>query len=1045
MQQSLANERTEPMQAGILYECSKQQRQSSLYICQTDITINASVRLHRLKKAIQTIITPLSIVKTAFDCQAAEFTKHIATNPPRIPVIEKDFSKLSTMDKITAFNEYLLADKSKSFDLAVAPLMRFSLIKLNNKHYHLIWTRHHILMDGRSTALVLQAIFQNYCQKPVQQLQEGHITPTTVNKCYWQTILEKHHHASLAPPGDNAAKETQREVISLCSTKSAYHALEQLKLNSGCSFNTLLLAIWSITIAHYSDNPYVSLGAVRSASQSQHAIGLLINTLPIITAAQPEYHLFDFFNSVKKQLQGLKKAVMTPLGAIKESIGLYAEDNIFESIVDYKPIDLEDYLHTQFPELNLQASLSLDTPHTIALVITKKAGYFLINLNYDSGQYSQPYLQSLLTHFLRLINAACRYPQQRIKELPRLSATETLEFKKSWQQSCTKIPQHNHIVTLFEKAVAKSPHKIALLSEKEQLSFEQLNQRANQLAHYLLKQGIVPETLVAIMTTSKIDFIVAIWGVLKAGAAYLPLDNRNPEKRTQYLLKNSDARYLITEAELSHHTPEKVTAIILNQISSNLPQDNPGLILKPNQLAYVIYTSGTTAEPKGVMIESASLVNLCQAQAKLLKLDGKTRALQLASSSFDASVFEIFAPLLESAALCIPAQTICDHPASLLHFIAQHRINIITITPTHLDNLDLKSCKDLRCLVVAGEKLQTKHQQYTKQLTLINAYGPTENTVCASLKVLEADKPISIGKPLPHVQIYILDQQQQVSPLNALGEIYIGGSSLARGYLHDTTTTAQNFVTLTFFGQSARLYRSGDLARRLPNGEIEFISRHGDMVKIKGFRLSLSEIQAALLKHPAVKQAAVLKAAEENTTSISAYVVTQADKPSETELRQFLAKYLPYYMLPQAISFVKQLPYTRHGKLDSQQLLKYYDNQSQQASENSDIMNNTQQLIAATLEGISGRKATAFSDNIFDLGLNSLNLSAFMQQLEQRFSVSLAISDFFIYTRINQIAGYILHKKTDAQTQVVKHSMLPSYKPHFKKRISFPHEPSQLF
>ncbi|MGZ9226551.1 MAG: non-ribosomal peptide synthetase, partial [Anaerolineales bacterium] len=498
------------------------------------------------------------------------------------------------------------------------------------------------------------------------------------------------------------------------------------------------------------------------------------------------------------------------------------------------------------------------------------------------------------------------------------------------------------IIKLFESQVEKNPDATALIHGNQALTYRELNQRANQLAHYLQQQGVGPEISVGICMDRSLEMMVGLLGILKAGGAYIPLDPNYPEARLTFMIRDATPMFVITQA----HLVEKLRSFgvpflaidsqwesITNQRLENLSTD-----VKPDHLAYIIYTSGSTGKPKGVMIEHRSLANFTEVAGTEYAIESNDRVLQFASISFDASVEEIFPCLTRGGTLVLRTDNMLGSVGKFLQFCREMALTILDLPTSfwHQMVADLVTTEvvfptSLRLIIIGGEKAQTGpmaawFKYAPSSIRLVNTYGPTEATVVATKYDLSGGaltQNVPIGRPLLNVETFILSDHLQPVPVGVPGELYIGGAGLARGYLHQPALTSEKFILNPFSeAAGARLYKTGDLARYLPDGNIEFLGRVDSQVKIRGFRIELGEIEFALQQHPAVKQ--VIALAREDTPGekrLVAYIVPRDEELSTAqEWRQFLQSKLPDYMIPSAFVLIDKLPITKNGKIDFQAL-----------------------------------------------------------------------------------------------------------------------------
>ncbi len=452
-----------------------------------------------------------------------------------------------------------------------------------------------------------------------------------------------------------------------------------------------------------------------------------------------------------------------------------------------------------------------------------------------------------------------------LENLPVLTEQEKYQILVEWNNTTVDYPQHLCIHELFAAQVEKTPDNIAVVFDGQKLTYQELNHQANKVAHYLQSLGVGTEVLVGISVERSLEMIVGLLGILKAGAAYLPLDPTYPEERLSFMLSDSQVQVLLTQQKFVESFADSgAKTVCLDrdwELITRQNQENPTSDVTAENLAYVIYTSGSTGTPKGVMIQHRGVCNLAQAQVKLFGVNQNSRVLQFASFSFDASVWEIVMALCSGASLYLGNQDSLRPGIDLIRFLRQQSITHATLPPTALAALPKEELPNLQTLIVAGEACNPKLiAQWSKERRFFNAYGPTESTVCATVaECTFGETQPTIGRAIANIQIYILDHNLQPVPIGVPGELYIGGDGLARGYLNRPELTKEKFISNPFKKtEGSRLYKTGDLARYLPDGNIEFLGRVDNQVKIRGFRIELDEIEKLLIQHPDVKQAAVI-------------------------------------------------------------------------------------------------------------------------------------------------------------------------------------------
>ncbi|MCP4272296.1 MAG: amino acid adenylation domain-containing protein, partial [Gammaproteobacteria bacterium] len=566
--------------------------------------------------------------------------------------------------------------------------------------------------------------------------------------------------------------------------------------------------------------------------------------------------------------------------------------------------------------------------------VAKHGDAFVCDWEYCTDLFHPDTITRMTEHFEVLLVGIINKPEQTISQLPLLTETEQ-EQLQTWNQTETDYPEELTIVDLFEERVKKTPDNIALVFEDQQLSYRELNRKANQLAHYLisLKTGndngplIADNSLVGICVERSLEMVIGLLGILKAGNAYVPFDSEYPLLRLQFMLDNSSVPVMLSQSHLLERLSLPKTKVVCldsewEQIETYSGK-NPARQSGPKDLAYVIYTSGSTGKPKGVMVEHLGLANIIQAQVQKFDIQTGSQILQFVSLCFDVATADIAMTLFQGATLhLLPKQSIVVGE-NLLSQLRQRKITHLQIPVSVLSTLVLEELPDLQVIIVGGDvctsELVTK---WSKGRKFINAYGPTESTVCVSLNECKDDgnSPL-IGKPIANTHIYILDSDHNPAPPRIPGELCIAGRGLARGYLNHPGLTIEKFIEIEIFGKRQRLYKTGDLARWLPDGNLEFLGRLDNQVKLRGFRIELSEIEVNLSQHEAVKEAVVVLHNKKDNPCLAAYV-TLAMSIDEVAgiLRTWLKSRLPEYMLPSNFTVLDKLPLTPNGKIDCKAL-----------------------------------------------------------------------------------------------------------------------------
>nr|MDZ8168143.1 amino acid adenylation domain-containing protein [Nostoc sp. CmiSLP01]MDZ8284553.1 amino acid adenylation domain-containing protein [Nostoc sp. ChiSLP01] len=599
-----------------------------------------------------------------------------------------------------------------------------------------------------------------------------------------------------------------------------------------------------------------------------------------------------------------------------------------------------------------------------------------------------------------------------LQNLSVLTEQERHKILVEWNDTKVDYPKHLCIHELFAAQVEKTPDNIALVFDEQKLTYQELNHRANKVAHYLQSLGVGKEVLVGICVERSLQMIVGLLGILKAGGAYLPLDPTYPKERLSFMLSDSHVQVLLTQQKFVDEfsaSGVKIVCLDSDWESINSHHENPTSDVTAENLAYVIYTSGSTGTPKGVLIQHQGVCNLAQAQIKLFDVKPHSRVLQFASFSFDASVWEIVMALGSGASLYMGTQASLRPGADLIKFLREHSITHVTLPPTALAALPLEELPNLQTIIVAGEACNPKLiAQWSQGRRFFNAYGPTESTVCATVAECSAgDSQATIGKAIANTQVYILDSHLQPVPIGTPGELYIGGDGLARGYLNRPELTKERFIPNPFI--NSKLYKTGDLGRYLPDGNIEFLGRVDNQVKIRGFRIELDEIEKLLIQHPDVKQVAVIAREDiPGDKRLVAYIVlNQKPEAIIATLKRFLEEKLPNYMVPGVFVILDSLPLTPNGKVDRQNLPK--GDRTRPDLEETFVAprNSIEEKLASIWAELLQIEPIGINDNFFNLGGHSLIAAQMLSRIRDGFQVELFFHHIFANPTIAGLAGLI--------------------------------------
>jgi amino acid adenylation domain-containing protein/non-ribosomal peptide synthase protein (TIGR01720 family) len=1027
------------------------EQQNSAYNEALTIRLTGRLNIDILEQTINAIIQRHESLRTTFPVVEGKPIQKIAPSLKiKLLVINlKDISQ-EQIDK------QIIEELQKPFDLTQSPLLRCTLFDLGYENYILVNVFHHIIIDGWSKGILFkelskfyQALLSNstvdlpelpiqYADFAVWQRQwlQGEILENQLN--YWKKQLTG------APPLLELPTDKPRPAnpnfrghsISFQINSELTEKLKLLSQKSGVTLFMTLLAALNTLLFRYSGQDDILIGtptANRNRQEIEPLIGFFVNTLVLRNSLEGN----PTFSGLLQQARNVV-------------LEAYANQDVpFEQVVDgleierslsYNPLFQVMFALQNAPlnalELpNLKAQylaveqqrIKFDLSLVLEEIETEKGAYLEGFWEYDGDLFTPERITRMVGHFQTLLKGIVANPQQTIGELPLLTESEKQQLLVEWNQTQTSYPDHYCIHQLFEEQVVKTPDAIAVIDGEKSLTYEQLNQKANQLAYYLQNLGVKTEDLVGICIERSVLMIIGLLGILKAGAAYIPLDPNYPSERLAYMLEDSAVSVLLTQENLVDTLPNYLgTIFCLDQdgkILDHHPQDNLLHPMTSENLAYVIYTSGSTGKPKGVLIQHQSLLNLVSWHQNAFDITTIDRVTQLAGIAFDASVWEIWPYLTAGACLAIVPPDLLTSPKQLQEWLIAKKITV-SFLPTPLAEtlipLDWSPNCPLRLMLTGGDKLND-FPPTSIPFTLVNNYGPTENTVVTtSVKItpdLLTEKAPPIGRPISNTQVYILDQYQQPVPIGIPGELYIGGSGLAKGYLNRPELTDSKFIANPFSQKlSDRLYKTGDLVRYGNDGQIEFVGRIDHQVKIRGFRIELGEIETVLNQHPQVKEAIIIAREDQpGVKRLCAYVIASQNL-TVSQLRLFLQEKLPQYMVPAFFVLLDAFPLTANGKIDRCALPQPTLELEDEAALNLSPGTEKERILAAIWQRVLGLKNISINDNFFELGGDSILAIQIIAQANQA-GLQITPKQLFSHQTIAQLATVAERVSVNQTTQ----------------------------
>ncbi|MDH5548217.1 MAG: amino acid adenylation domain-containing protein, partial [Gammaproteobacteria bacterium] len=973
----------------------------------------------------------------------------------QLPVI--DLSSLPEDERESQIRVLASADARNPFNLARGPLLRTSLIRLNAKENVLLLNMHHIVSDGWSMEILVRelgALYNAFSQNmpnplpdlPIQYADFAHWQREKLQgevlerqQSYWRQQLAGASEI-LELPTDRPYPATQSyrgSNIRVSISKKITEKLLKISHSHSATLFMVLTAAYQLLLSQYSGQKDICIGtpsANRNHSELEPLIGFFINTLVIRTQLDGNPSFSELLTQVRE----------TTLDAFTH------QDLPFEQLIDelqlsrtmrHAPLVQAIFaLHTsQHGAVGASTDLQLEpiyaaNPFTkvdLDLDLTETKNGLEGYIQFATDLFNEETVQRIADTFVQLLTNIADNPQKRLSEFNLLCETEAQQMLTEWNATERELPKKQCIHLLFEDQVAQTPNATAVVCDDQTVSYLELNTRANQLAHYLRKQGIGPDSLVGLCIDRSIEFFVAVLGILKAGGAYVPLDPDYPQERLISTLQDAKVKVLLTKSHLISSLPD-IRTRVLNQLGyreilldsqwsdiAEYSNNNPVNSTQPGNLAYIIYTSGTSGKPKGVLNHHSGLFNLVQAQTEGLNITSETRSLQFFSITFDGCVWEIFGTLLSGGTLYVANQSQRQSADAIVDMMKEHRIDLATLVPSVLKNLaKIHELPELKTLVLAGEACpRSLVEQWAPGRRLINAYGPTETTICVSMaQCNDTEQSPPIGKPIQNVTTYLLDAYLNPVPLGATGELYVGGAGLARGYLNDPQLTAEKFLPDPFSASpGARLYRTGDLARYLPDGNLDYRGRADQQVKLRGFRIELGDIEHVLRIHPAVAEATVvLREDQPNNKQLCAYLIPKAGiaLPEATTLRDFVKAQLPDYMVPSTYTEIDAFPLTSSGKINLRALPQPEATAGQMFVAPQTA---TEQSLAKAWIEILKLERVGIHDNFFELGGHSLLATQLTSWVRDAFDVELPISAIFESATLAELAAHIEERQNSSQ------------------------------
>ncbi len=1040
-----------PLQQGMLFHALAAP-ESGVDIEQVICTLHEPIDPGMFRKAWETVVNRHAILRSHFEWDGQAVPHQVARSNAEISWQLEDWQHLSADECEERLERFLDQDRRRDFAMDRGPLMRLALFQCGSDLNQCVWTFHHAILDGRSFSMVLSEVFESYRahlagQEPdlpspvpfgdfLEWLRER---PRAQEEQFWREELKGFTAPTIISfdenptpgytPGPQVAEQQRLPAALTAQLQSAADSLS-------VTMNTFVQGAWALLLSHYSGHTDgdgdVVFGTTRACRygtvpDAESMIGICINTVPLRVTWETGITTRDFLQRVRGKHLALRPVEHTPLNEIQRWSAVPAPLPLFDSLVVFERQTLNDLLQDRGGAWR-QRSFEYRGQTNFPLALIAYGGEeLLLRIEFDSNRFDQQMMARMLGNLCHLLEQMACNLDAPVGTLPYVTPEETQELVIHWNRTQRDYPTGVCLHELFEQQAARSPDAVALIYDEQELTYGQLNARANQLAHLLRERGVAPDSRVGVFMHRGLEMVISLYAILKAGGAYVPLDPDYPNERLTFMLEDSDCDLILTQNDLTEALPAENrsrTIAVDGQWSTigDHSTENLSRLSTAENLAYVIYTSGSTGRPKGVMNEHGGICNRLFWMQEAFGLTADDRVLQKTPFSFDVSVWEFFWPLLFGAKLVVARPDGHRDPDYLVRLIQEQGITTMHFVPSMLEAFlradNVEACNCLRRVICSGEALGYESQErFFERLDveLHNLYGPTEAAVDVThwaCRRSDDRRIVPIGKAIANTQIYVLDAALNPVPIGVPGELHIGGVQVARGYLNRPELTAEKFIRDPFSDRpNARLYKTGDLVCFLADGNIEYLGRMDHQVKIRGFRIELSEIEAVLAGHPSVRECIVM--AREDVPGdkrLTAYVVRKAgaSEANVSELRRYLKTRLPEYMVPVAFVFLDRFSLTHNGKVDRKALPAPDDQRPELADRFVAPRTPVEEQLASIWRDVLRLEQVGVHDNYFELGGDSIQ-STLVISAARKIGIRLTPKQLFEYPTIAELALVAIH------------------------------------
>jgi amino acid adenylation domain-containing protein len=1032
---------------------------SAFYNSPVPLRLHGHLDRAALQRSLNELVVRQQALRTFFNTKRT-IPVQIIDAPAPVIVTEIDLTHLPQTERDVEVRSLMAAEARRPFDLSRAPLFRAQLFRLAIDDHVLLMTLHHIITDGWSIGVLVRELANMYeafaVERPPRlpelriqyvdfavwqrewlqgKVLQGHLS-------YWKQRLR--NLPTLQLPTDYPRPAIQShsgayEVLVLSGELT--EGLKEQSRRQGATLFMLLLAAFKVLLHRYSGQEDIVVGcpiANRNRAEIEGLIGFFVNSLVIRTELSGNPSFLELVARVRQVALGAYAHQDLPFEKLVEELEPerdLSRNPLFQVMFAFQnapmpPLDIGDLRLSLMWVDPLAARFDLETH------VWEGPEGLEIFFVYSADLFAAFTIRRIARHFRILLEGIVANPEKRLSELPVLSEAERHQLLFEWNDTKRNYPKEKCVHQFFEEQAEKSPAAVAVVYEGQQLTYGELNRRANQLAHYLRKRGVGAESLVGICVERSLEMVVGLLGILKAGGAYVPLDPAYPTERLAFMLRDTQSAVVLVQEHLRVKLAgyEELVVCLDSDWGSIARQSesNPESAVGSEHLAYVIYTSGSTGTPKGTLVTHGNVARLFAATHSWFHFSARDVWTFFHSYAFDFSVWELWGALLYGGRVVVVPYEISRSPQAFYQLLCQEGVTVLNQTPSAFRQLmgveegaQRSEALSLRLVIFGGEALDVQglrpwlQRHGDKRPQLVNMYGITETTVHVTYRPItmgdvEAAQRSPIGVPIGDLQVYLLDTYYNLVPVGVAGEMYVGGEGVARGYLNRAELSAERFVPNPFSDKpGARLYRTGDLARISEGGELEFLGRVDHQVKIRGYRIELGEVEAVLGQHPGVREAVVVVREHDlGDKRLVAYVVAHLGRaPSVGELRGYLRVKLPEYMLPSALVVLDALPLTENGKVDRNALPDPNTVSSEDAGE-APPETELEQTIAAVWKELLKSDCVGVHSNFFDLGGHSILLAQAHAKLSEITQREIPMIAMFQFPTISSLAGYLSQEHT---------------------------------